>query len=83
MLAPNYNELYSIPQDIVYPTTSESLRLDTTYPNLNTEDYTLRESKRCELPPFFDFIDRNSNQNIIIAANDVSIIIFCIMKKKF
>lgn len=76
MLTQDYNDLYTIPQEIVYPTTSEALRLDTTYANLNSEDFNLRESEKCNLPAYFDFIDRNDDQHIIIAANDASILIF-------
>lgn len=74
MLAPNYNELYAIPQEIVYPTTPDGLRLDTEYANLNSDDFKIRDAKRCDLPEFFDCIDRNQDHNIIIAANDVSIV---------
>lgn len=69
---PDYNKLYAIPSEVIYPT-SQNLRLDTDYANLNSEDYKLREPQKCDLPPFFDFIDCNSDGNIIIAANDVSI----------
>ncbi|KAL5281529.1 WDR77 family protein [Megaselia abdita] len=71
MDAPDYTELYAIPQDIVYPSTPNSLRQDTDFPNLNSKDYKLRKANKTEFPPYFDFIDQNSDKNVIIAANDL------------